>query len=94
MKQILYYLILGTKGGLSRAFIIDTINNEPLNANKLAQKLKLDYTTIKHHLKILEKHNILMVINKGSYGSMYFISQQMENHMDEFNKIWEKIRKD
>lgn len=94
MKQILYYLIAGTKGGITRAIMIKTIMDTPMNAHQLSKHLDLDYTTIKHHLKILEKNDVLSTLNKGTYGAMFFISEQMKENISYFDEIWSKFRKE
>ena len=88
MKNLLWYLIAGTKGGESRAKMINLLNKNPCNANKIAQMLKLDYKTIRHHLDVLEKNNILTPINKGGYGSVYFLSESMKSSYKDFEEIW------
>ncbi|MBL7055379.1 winged helix-turn-helix transcriptional regulator [Candidatus Woesearchaeota archaeon] len=93
MKNLLWYLIAGTKGGETRGRIINLLKKTPSNANKLSENLKLDYKTIRHHLKILEKNNILEAINKGKYGAMYFLTKIMEENMEVFEQIWERFGK-
>lgn len=92
MKRVLWYLIAGTRGGLNRAKIIKALSERPYNANQLADELGLDYKTMRHHLDVLVKNKILLVQGE-KYGAMYFISDNMENNMDEFNKIWETVIK-
>ncbi|KHO49867.1 MAG: hypothetical protein QT04_C0056G0004 [archaeon GW2011_AR11] len=67
MKQLLWYLIAGTRGGETRGKIISFLKQEPSNANKLTSSLHLDYKTIRHHLRILEENRIILAINKGNY---------------------------
>ena len=43
MKNILWYLIAGTKGGETRGKIIELLNANPCNANKIAEMLKKDF---------------------------------------------------
>ena len=52
----------------------------------------MDYKTIRHHIDVLLKHNII-VTEGDKYGTMYFLSSQMEANLDEFGIIWEKIDK-
>ncbi len=85
-------MIAGTRGGLNRAKIIKALSERPYNANQLADELELDYKTMRHHLDVLVKNKILMVEGE-KYGAMYFISDNMEKNMDEFNKIWETVNK-
>ncbi|MCS7096249.1 MAG: winged helix-turn-helix domain-containing protein [Candidatus Bathyarchaeota archaeon] len=93
IKYLLGWLIAGTKGGLTRAKIIMALRDAPQNANQLANRLRMDYRTIRHHLEILEK-NRLITSAGGGYGTTYFLSQIMEENYALFeeivNKIWKK----
>ena len=40
-----------------------------------------------------EKNNIIISINKGSYGSVYFISGEMKTNWQIFGGIWERFGK-
>ena len=93
MKNLLWYLVAGTKGGETRGKIIDLLKKKPSNANKIAEILKLDYKTVRHHLKVLEKNNIITAINKGSYGAVYFLSDFMQQNIKLFEEIWEQFGK-
>ena len=93
MKNLLWYLIAGTKGGETRGKIIELIKKRPSNANKIADILKLDYKTIRHHLEVLERNNIIYAINKDKYGAVYFLSEFMEQNMKVFGEIWDKFGK-
>lgn len=90
MKKLLWYLIAGTKGGYNRAKIIKCIQERPYNANQLSEKLDLDYKTIRHHIKVLEENNII-VSSGDKYGTMYFLSNEMENNRDIFEEIWRSV---
>jgi len=93
LKQIkrLLWWIFSTSGGLNRAKIIELIRNKPMNANEIAEKLGLDYKTVRHHLKVLEKNRL--VSSTGNYGKLYFISEMLEENIKYFNEIWDKIGK-
>ena len=93
MKNLLWYLVAGTKGGQTRGKIIDLLKKNPCNANKIAEILKLDYKTIRHHLEVLEKNNIVIAINKGNYGAVYFLSEFMEQNFKVFGGIWGQFGK-
>ncbi|MGQ4833749.1 MAG: winged helix-turn-helix domain-containing protein [Candidatus Asgardarchaeia archaeon] len=43
----------GTSGGWNRARIIMLLKDKPMNAHQIAKTLDIDYTTARHHLKIL-----------------------------------------
>jgi DNA-binding transcriptional ArsR family regulator len=97
LKYLLGWLIAGTRGGASRAQIIKTLNESPQNANQLANKLKLDYRTIRHHLDILQKNGIITSTG-DRYGTTYFLSPVMEENYavfeDILNKIWQKEKRE
>jgi DNA-binding transcriptional ArsR family regulator len=86
MKKILWGLLASTKGGMNRARIIDALNKRPYNLNQLAEKLSLNYKTIKYHIDVLEKNKIVISESKG-YGSLYFLSEDMENNFSTFLDI-------
>jgi len=93
MKNLLWYLIAGTKGGETRGKIVELLNNTPSNANKIAEMLNLDYKTVRHHLQVLEKNNIITAVNKGNYGAVYFLSEIMKVNMGIFGEIWARFGK-
>lgn len=86
-------MIAGTRGGNTRAKIINALIDRPYNANQLSEILGMDYKTIRHHIGVLIKNSII-VTEGGKYGAMYFLSSKMEANLDEFGEIWEKIDKD
>lgn len=66
------------------------LREAPLNANQLAQKLEMDYKTVRHHLRVLLKNRMVTEVGEG-YGAMYFVSPELEQNYDEFLKIWGKM---
>jgi DNA-binding transcriptional ArsR family regulator len=92
LKYLLGWLIAGTRGGMSRAKIIQALNETPQNANQLANLLGMDYRTIRHHLDVLEKNKIITSAGEG-YGKTYFLSPAMEENYSQFEEIMKKIWK-
>ncbi|MGD8544949.1 MAG: winged helix-turn-helix domain-containing protein [Candidatus Bathyarchaeota archaeon] len=96
MKYLLGWLIAGTRGGITRARIIEALNETPQNANQLASLLEMDYRTIRHHLKILQKNRLITSAGEG-YGMTYFLSMPLEENYVLFeeimNKIWKKEKR-
>jgi len=92
MEKVLWWLIAGTKGGVNRARIIDILHQRPYNAHQLAEKLELDYKTVRHHIKILEDNHIIKSSGE-KYGVMYFLSPQMEDNYKLFKHIWLEMDK-
>ncbi|HXX87227.1 MAG TPA: winged helix-turn-helix domain-containing protein [Candidatus Acidoferrum sp.] len=91
-KYLLGWLIAGTRGGVSRAKIIQTLRETPQNANQLATLLGMDYRTIRHHIGVLEKNRIITSAGEG-YGTTYFLSPVMEENYELFEEIVKKIWK-
>lgn len=91
MKKILWELLAGTKGGINRARIIDELRNRPYNANQLAERLSLNYKTIRYHVEVLEENGIIYTTGKG-YGALYFLSDKMEKNFHTFMQIWVEFR--
>jgi DNA-binding transcriptional ArsR family regulator len=92
LKYLLGWLIAGTRGGPTRAKIIEALKETPQNANQLATLLKMDYKTMRHHLEVLEKNKIITSIG-DRYGATYFLSQTMEENYGMFEEIMMKIGK-
>jgi len=97
LKYLLGWLIAGTRGGPTRTEIIKALRETPQNANQLANLLKMDYRTIRHHLKVLQKNGIITPAGEG-YGTTYFLSPAMEENYAVFeeimNKIWKKQKRE
>jgi len=90
MKQLLGWLITGTKGGKTRAQIIKSVKSNPKNANQLATQLKVDYKTVRHHLTILEKNKLITAVGEH-YSTVYFLSPPMEENYAVFEEITDKM---
>jgi len=93
LKQVLWYVLAGTRGGYSRIKIIEALLDRPYNANQLSEKLEMDYRTIRHHLKVLTENNILARPKGDAYGSMYFLSGMMEKYIGTFEEIKSNVVK-
>ncbi|MFB6116174.1 MAG: winged helix-turn-helix domain-containing protein [Candidatus Nanosalina sp.] len=83
---MLWWLIGGTRGGENRLRIIRTLEENPMNANKIAEELDLDYKTVQHHLDLMKEHNVITTMGEG-YGKNYFLTDQMEENIDKLDKI-------
>ena len=92
VKRLLWWLLAGSAGGMNRGRMLEELFKQPRNANDLSNVLKLDYKTVRHHLKVLEKNNLVTFTGSG-YGQMYFPSDLLENNKAYFDEIWGKIGK-
>jgi DNA-binding transcriptional ArsR family regulator len=90
MRKLLWWLIAGSTGGPNRAKIIMTLHQRPYNAHQLSDKLKLNYKTIRHHLKVLGENNII-TSSGNKYGELYFLSDKMEDNYNTFHDIWAEL---
>ena len=90
MEKALWYLLVGTRGGENRARIIAAIDERPRNANQLAEQLDVDYNTVRHHLDMLQEHDI---VESGgdAYGKLYFLTDRFERHREEFERVLEAM---
>jgi DNA-binding transcriptional ArsR family regulator len=97
LKYLLGWLIAGTRGGVTRAKILEVLRENPQNANQLAKSIEMDYRTIRHHLKILQKNRLITSVGEG-YGTTYFLSTELEENYGLFeeilNKLWKKQKRE
>jgi predicted transcriptional regulator len=89
--RLLWFLFAGTRGGDNRIKILDLLIKKPLNINKISEYLQLDYKTIQHHIRILEKNNLVTKVG-DKYGILYFISNYMEKNIDSYYSIMNKLK--
>ena len=91
-KRLLWFVFAGSRGGLNRLRLVLAIKEKPLNANQLAKELGLDYKAIQHHVRVLEKNNIITKVGE-KYGVTYFISPFLEVNLETFEEIVSKLDK-
>ena len=91
-RRLLWFVFAGSRGGLNRLKIILQLKKNPLNTNQLATKLGLDYKAIQHHIRVLEKNNLITKVGE-KYGVTYFISSFLEVNMETLDEIERKLDK-
>ena len=92
IKRLFWFLFGGTRGGPARIKIISKLRNKPSNKNQLSKDLGVDYKGIEHHMKNLEKNNIVTKFG-GNYGTTYFVSTLFEQEESVFDEIVSKLKK-
>ena len=92
MEKLLWWLIAGKRGGINRARIIKALADRPYNMHQLSEELNLSYKTVRHHVKILEKNNIIKPVG-DTYGKLYFLSSEMEENMMYLRRSGKKLGK-
>ncbi|RAP53321.1 MAG: transcriptional regulator [Methanosphaera sp. rholeuAM270] len=90
MKKVIQWILLGTKGSENRIKIIQKIKEKPSNINQLSKELNLNYRTVKHHISKLKEFNIVESYG-AKYGKLYFLSDYMSEHYDEFTELLKSI---
>jgi DNA-binding transcriptional ArsR family regulator len=86
IERVLFYLLVGMRGGPNRIRILYSLLEQPKNANQLATDLELNYTTVRHHLDLLEEHDLVEAAG-DNYAEMYFAT----NLFEEYRTIFERI---
>ena len=86
MEATLWYVLAGTRGGPNRVRILTALEDRPRNANQLSTHLDLDYSTVRHHLDVLEKHDVLAKTG-DTYGVVYLPTEQTRKHWSVVERI-------
>ena len=93
-KLILWSIIGATRGGPNRARILNLLISEPLNSYQISKKLNLTNKTIRHHLKILSKNQLIAKSSEKSYGAEYVLTPIMETNISSLREIVSKMKED
>lgn len=80
LRQLLWYLLAGTRGGPNRTRILEALHERPHNAHELSEALGLHYRTIQHHLDLLRKNGLVSRPMGDAYASPYFLSPILEEN--------------
>jgi DNA-binding transcriptional ArsR family regulator len=86
MEAVLWYVIVGTRGGENRARILRAVEDKPRNANQLAEDLDLDYKTVRHHCDVLVENNVLRS-SGDDYGAVYLPTDASRANWDVVEEI-------
>ena len=90
MEGVLWYLLASSRGGPTRVRIVRALEERPRNANQLAEALDLDYTTVRHHLDVLQEDNVVRKAG-GDYGAAYLFTEQVEANWETVEEILETV---
>jgi len=89
-RTLLLYLFTSTRGGLTRLRIIIHLLEQPYNTHQLSQKLELDYKAVQHHMKVLEKNNMVSKIGE-KYGAIFHLSNFLEINIGALDEAIDKL---
>ncbi len=89
-RKLLLYLFTSTRGGYTRLRIIMLLLKQPYNTHQMAQALDLDYKAVQHHMKVLEKNNLVNRIGE-KYGAIFHLSTFLEINIRALDEAIEKL---
>ena len=89
-RKLLFYLFTSTRGGFTRLRIIMSLLDKPYNTHQLSQELGLDYKAIQHHMKVLEKNNMVSKIGE-KYGAIFHLSNFLEMNISALDEAIDKL---
>jgi len=89
-RKLLLFLFTGARGGFTRLRIVMLLLEKPYNTHQLALELGLDYKAVQHHMKILEKNNLVSKIGE-KYGAIFHISNFLEYNISALNEAIDKL---
>lgn len=90
MEGVLWYLLAGARGGPNRCRILQALDERPRNANRLADDLDLDYTTVRHHLDLLVEHDLVVDAGDG-YGTVYMLADRVEDDWETVEDVIDTV---
>ncbi len=89
--MVFWGLFVGSRGATNRIKIMSTLRKRPSNRNLLSIELDLDYKNVQHHLKVLEKNNLVRKFG-NHYGVVYCVSTLFENSEFVFDEIVDRLK--
>jgi DNA-binding transcriptional ArsR family regulator len=81
-RSLMWYLLFGTRGGPNRRRILEALVRSPANAHQLAATLALDYRTVRHHLKLLERNGAISRPVGDAYATPYEIAPSTAAYLE------------
>ena len=89
-RKLLLYLFTGTKGGYTRLKIIMNLETRPLNTHQLSKEMGLDYKAIQHHMRVLEKNNLVTKVGE-KYGAIFHLSNFLEINIGALGEVIDRL---
>jgi DNA-binding transcriptional ArsR family regulator len=90
MMGVFSSVFTGMGGRYTRMRILCAITEEPMNTRELSQRLKLDYKTVQHSIKVLESNNLIIREGEG-YGDIFFPSETLSSNIPTLYKVIRKV---
>jgi len=89
--MVFWGLFVGSRGAPNRIRIMSALRKMPSNRNQLAIELGIEYKAIQHHLKVLEKNNLVRK-TENHYDVIYCVSPLFENSEFVFDEIVDRLK--
>ncbi|MEF8818982.1 MAG: winged helix-turn-helix domain-containing protein [Haloferacaceae archaeon] len=90
MEAVLWQVLAGTRGGPNRVRILKALDERPRNANRLAEHLGLAYQTVRHHLEVFGRNDVVISADED-YGNVYLPSDRARRNWDTVERIVEQV---
>ena len=90
--RLLWWLLSSSAGAPTRITVLRALREEPRNAQQLAVALHLDYSTVRHHLRVLTA-NHLVESTGPHYGQVYSLSTTLDARWADVEHILERKAK-
>ncbi len=90
MSDLFSSVFTGMSGRYTRLRIICAITEDPMNTLELSKKLTMDYKTIQHNIKVLEKNNLIAREGEG-YGDLFFPSELISENLPTLYSVIRKV---
>jgi len=81
-RSLMWYLLFGTRGGPNRRRLLDELVRSPANAHQLSESVGLDYRTVRHHLRILERNGAVVRPVGDAYATPYEICASTSAYLE------------
>ena len=90
MNRLFSSVFTGMGGRYIRMRILCAIAEDPMNTLNLSKQLNLDYKTIQHNIKVLEKNNLIVREGDG-YGDIFFPSELLSSNLSTLYSVIRKV---
>ncbi|HTP54893.1 MAG TPA: winged helix-turn-helix domain-containing protein [Thermoplasmata archaeon] len=81
-RSLMWYLLFGTRGGPNRQRLLEELERSPANAHQLSEQVGLDYRTVRHHLRILERNGAVIRPVGDAYATPYEICASTSAYLE------------
>jgi Helix-turn-helix domain len=81
-RSLMWYLLFATRGGPNRRRLLEELDRTPANPHQLAARLALDYRTVRHHLKVLERNGAVSRPMGGAYAAPFEIAPSASAYLE------------